>query len=137
MKIDYKIDEPISPQTFRHILVMSELGERRPVDDMVCLKAMVEHADLMITAWLNDEIIGVARSVTDFNYCCYLSDLAVSKNHQHKGIGKKLIALTQQQLVPTCSLILLSAPAAQEYYPKIGFDQHQSAWILRRGKDLT
>ena len=134
--IDYFLDRKISAQIFCEILDRSGLGARRPLDDLECLKAMVENANLMVTAWSGDEIVGVARSVTDFSYCCYLSDLAVDKNFQHQGIGKKLMAMTKEQLSQNCTLILLSAPDATDYYPKFGFEKHPSAWILPKGKTL-
>jgi predicted N-acetyltransferase YhbS len=78
----------------------------------------------------------VARSVTDFEYCCYLSDLAVDQLYQNKGVGRELIRLTQSKLGLKAKLILLSAPKAEEYYPKIGFGAHKSAWIIGSTKPL-
>jgi len=78
---------------------------------------MLDHANLLVTAWSGDRLIGVARSVTDFHFCCYLSDLAVAVDFQRQGIGKELMRLTQAELGPRCTLILLSAPAAVDYYP--------------------
>lgn len=89
---------------------------------------MLEHADILVTAWAGERLIGIARSVTDFNYCCYLSDLAVSESVQKSGVGKALIQMTCRQLKSSCKVILLAAPLAQEYYPRLGFDQHPSAW---------
>ncbi len=129
-KIEYKINAAISAEDFVSVLKASKLGERRPVEDMECMNGMVQDADLTITAWDNGKLIGVARSVTDFHYCCYLSDLAVDDKYQTMGIGKQLIRLTKQNLGPKCMLILLSAPAAAEYYPHIGFQKHNQAWIL-------
>lgn len=100
------------------------------MDDRQCMETMVAEADLTITAWQGAELVGVARSVTDFAYCCYLSDLAVDKTLQRQGVGKELIRLTREQLGLECKLILLSAPAAHEYYPKVGFWQHPSAWVM-------
>ncbi|EGQ7707936.1 GNAT family N-acetyltransferase, partial [Vibrio cholerae] len=74
--------------------------------------------------------------VTDFHYCCYLSDLAVSEQVQSKGIGKELIRQTFASLKKGCKLILLSAPQATEYYPKIGFKQHNSAWLMSDLEEL-
>jgi predicted N-acetyltransferase YhbS len=91
---------------------------------------MLHHADLLVTAWQGHLLIGVARSVTDFHYCCYLSDLAVDRSVQHAGIGRVLIRKTREQLGPNCALILLAAPAAAGYYPRLGFTQHDSAWVL-------
>ena len=89
---------------------------------------MLEYADLLCTAWADDLLVGVARSVTDFSYCCYLSDLAVDVAYQKVGIGVELIRLTQSRLHPRCTIILLAAPKAEDYYPKIGMTQHRSAW---------
>lgn len=106
------------------------LGARRPVDDRERIAAMLEHADLLVTAWAGETLIGVARSVTDFVYCCYLSDLAVDEAWQGRGVGTELIRRTQARLHPEAKLILLSAPNATAYYPKIGFEPHPSAWVV-------
>ena len=89
---------------------------------------MLERADLLCTAWAGDLLVGVARSVTDFSYCCYLSDLAVHISFQKRGIGVELLRLTQSLLHPKCTMILLAAPKAEGYYPKIGMVRHHSAW---------
>jgi len=130
MKITYNLNPNITVNEFITILKNSTLGERRPIDDIACMKGMVEHADILITATHNDKIVGVARAVTDFNYCCYLSDLAVHVEYQKEGIGKELISMVQAQLGEKCKVILLSAPQAREYYPKVGFTQHDSAWVI-------
>ena len=128
--INYKVQQTISADEFIDVLNRSTLAERRPVDDLECIEGMLRHADLLVTAWQDNVLVGVARSVTDFNYCCYLSDLAVDQTVQSKGIGRELIRHTREQLGPRCKLILLSAPAAVDYYPHIGFTRHNSAWIL-------
>ena len=92
---------------------------------------MVGEANLVITAWDAELLVGIARSMSDFHYATYLSDLAVRLSHQRRGIGIELMRRTQQA-APLASLILLAAPAAVDYYPKVGFTAHPSAWILRR-----
>jgi len=72
----------------------------------------------------------VSRSVTDFHYCCYLSDLAVDAQYQRQSIGAALIRETRAHLQPTCRLLLLSTPGAGGYYPKIGFERHPQAWTM-------
>jgi ribosomal protein S18 acetylase RimI-like enzyme len=97
---------------------------------------MIKNADIIVTAIANEKIVGVARAVTDFSYCCYLSDLAVDASFQHQGIGKRLIQKVREQLGSKCKMMLLSAPAAIEYYPKIGFMQHPSAWVLDSSQEI-
>lgn len=128
--ITYKINEPITEQEFVALLGETSLGERRPLADKARITSMLEHANLLVTAWAEDKLVGVARSLTDFTFCCYLSDLAVSDRIQKAGIGKALISKTAEQLHPQCRVILLAAPQAVNYYPKIGFEQHPSSWTL-------
>ena len=136
MNIEYKLNLNITTEEFIEVLKNSTLGERRPIDDLKTIKGMIENSNLIVTASIDNKIIGIARAVTDFNYCCYLSDLAVDKQYQKNGIGKQLISKVQEQLNGKCKIILLSAPDAKEYYPKIGFTQHNSAWTLQRDKKL-
>lgn len=137
MNINYQINPTLSTKEFINILNRSTLGERRPVDDLECIENMIKNADIIVTAVIDDKIVGVARAVTDFSYCCYLSDLAVDADFQHQGIGKMLIRNVREQLGSKCKMILLSAPAAVGYYPKIGFTQHPSAWIIDSTKEIV
>lgn len=130
MTIRYSTAESISADQFIDVLKRSTLGERRPIDDRACIENMLRHANLLCTAWDDAKLVGIARSITDFSYCCYLSDLAVDAAYQHQGIGKELIRQTRAKLGPRSKIVLLAAPKAREYYPKIGFTQHQSAWLL-------
>jgi ribosomal protein S18 acetylase RimI-like enzyme len=133
----FATNEAITVDSFRNVLLRSTLGERRPLDDLACLKGMIEHSNLTVTAWDDQLLVGVARSVTDFHYCCYLSDLAVDVAYQRQGIGKRLIRITQEALGPHCKIILLSAPAAVDYYKHLGFERHHQAWILPRSKTIS
>ncbi len=136
MEIQYETGKPISVAQFVDLLRRSTLAERRPVDEPQRIKAMLQHANLICTAWHADKLLGVARSLTDFEFCCYLSDLAVDEKYQRQGIGRELIRATRSALGPRTKIILLSAPKAEDYYPKIGFESHHSAWILLPDKQL-
>jgi len=107
----------------------STLGERRPVDDRERMGRMLRNANLVVTGWDGDLLVGIARSVSDFSYATYLSDLAVLLSHQRRGIGRELIRRTQAE-GGQATIILLSAPKAVEYYPHIGMKSHPSAWTL-------
>ncbi len=114
----------------------STLGERRPVDDRETMADMFRHGNLVITAWEGDLLVGIARSLTDFSYVGYLSDLAVRSSHQRRGIGTELIRHTRDAMGPRSMLVLLAAPAAVDYYPRVGFTHHGQAWILRADEPL-
>ncbi|MFA6289709.1 MAG: GNAT family N-acetyltransferase [Opitutaceae bacterium] len=127
--ITYSHDRELTVAQFIDVLNRSTLGERRPVGDAARIESMLAHANLLCTAWDGELLVGVARSVTDFSFCCYLSDLAVDTAYQKRDIGTELLRLTQGRLHPQCKVILLAAPAAEGYYPKIGMSPHRSAWI--------
>ena len=137
MSIEYKINAPVSTDQFIELLRDSTLGERRPIGDRNCMEGMVKNSNLMVTAWDDGELVGIARSMTDFHYACYLSDLAVHKKYQKSGIGRKLQTLTQEQLGPKCKLILVAAPAANSYYEHIGFTNNQRCWVLEREQSIS
>jgi predicted N-acetyltransferase YhbS len=107
----------------------STLGERRPVDDRERMAAMLRNANLVVTAWDGPLLVGIARALTDFSYATYLSDLAVRVSHQRGGIGKELLRRVQAA-GGKAKLILLAAPAAEAYYPRVGFTRHPQAWVL-------
>ncbi|NQX76940.1 GNAT family N-acetyltransferase [Gilvibacter sp.] len=121
--ITYSLEPELTGEEFQKLLMASTLAERRP-KALETLKNMVKHADIILTARDGDKLVGVSRSISDFTYCTYLSDLAVDEAYQHQGIGKELIRLTKAQ-APEAKLILLAAPAAREYYPKIGMTQFE------------
>ncbi|HWR53722.1 MAG TPA: GNAT family N-acetyltransferase [Bryobacteraceae bacterium] len=114
----------------------STLGERRPVHDRARMAAMLEHANLIVTAWEGDLLVGISRSFSDFAYVTYLSDLAVRASHQRRGIGRELIRRTREEGGPETYIVLLAAPRAVDYYPRVGFSGHDSAWILRSEDEL-
>lgn len=112
----------------------STLGDRRPVDNREIMADMLNHANLVVTAWDSDLLVGIARTLTDFSYVGYLADLAVRASYQRQGIGVELIRRTRERMGARSMLVLLAAPKAVEYYPKIGFTRHESAWILGAGE---
>ena len=132
MAIAYALEPDLSATEFRDALVTSTLGERRPVDDLARLEHMLGQADIIVTARDGMRLVGVSRAISDFAYCCYLSDLAVDAAYQRQGIGKRLIDETRKAAGESASLILVAAPAAQTYYPKIGMTPIASGWMIPR-----
>lgn len=137
MSVEYFINEHVTTDEFISLLHRSSLGKRRPVDDRVCMEGAIANSNLVITARQEGELIGISRCMTDFHYACYLSDLAVDQQHQHLGIGKKLLQITQDQLGPRCKLILLAAPAANTYYEHLGFTNNSRCWLLERDQTIS
>lgn len=132
MEIAYQIG--IIPDTDQIIDVYKSSGINRPTIEKERIEKMYANSNLVITAWNKDKLVGISRSLTDFCYCCYLSDLAVRREYQSNGIGRKLIELTRNRIGEQTTLLLLSAPTAMDYYPKIGFQKIDSGFIIKRTK---
>ena len=128
----YKQETSLTAQDFQDILIRSTLSERRPYTDIDRLEKMISNANLIVTARFQKQFVGIARSITDFSYCCYLSDLAVDKKFQKMGIGKNLIGETHKIAGLDTNLILLSAPDAKEYYPKLGMTLIDNGFIIKK-----
>ncbi len=134
MPITFALEADLSAQEFRDILIASTLAERRPANDLERLERMLRNADIIATARDGGRLVGFARAVTGFAYCCYLSDLAVGAAYQRRGIGKRLIAETHARAGEGATLILVAAPAAETYYPRIGLQKLRSCWAIPRSR---
>jgi len=132
LRISYSLEPDLSVEDFKNILIASTLAERRPAQDLARLERMLRHADVIVTARNGERLVGISRAVTDFSYCCYLSDLAVDKEYQRQGIGRGLIEATHRAAGDTTTLILVAAPAAEAYYPKIGMKHLANCWAIPR-----
>lgn len=131
-KIVYKLE--VLPTTAQIIEVYESSGIIRPTSNPGRIEMMYANSNLVITAWEGDLLIGIARCLTDFCYSCYLADLAVKKDFQKKGVGRKLIEMVKERIGPETSLILLSAAGAMNYYPNAGFDKIENGFIINRTK---
>ena len=130
--VTYQLEPELDAAEFIDVLVRSTLAERRPVDRPDVIDAMLRHADVVVTARVGGQLVGVSRAISDFSYCTYLSDLAVDEAHQGQGIGRELIRRTHEAAGVDTTLILLAAPNARSYYPHIGMRPHESCWIFPR-----
>lgn len=130
MQITYEINTPLQARAVAEVFQSS--GIRRPVDDLQRIQRMLDQADITISAWDADRLVGVGRALTDHVYACYLSDLAVRKDYQRQGIGKAILAKFRETLSEEVLLLLLSAPEAMSYYPLVGFEKIDNAFMIQR-----
>jgi predicted N-acetyltransferase YhbS len=134
MAIDYREGNALDLDRVIALYRSSTLGARRPVDDSERMRAMLAGANLVISAWDGERLVGIARSLSDFAYCTYLADLAVDVEYQKHGIGKELMRRTQQR-GGRATIFLFSAPAAVDYYPHVGFTAGKG-FMLREGEPV-
>jgi len=135
--IEYRTGNDLELAAVIELYRASTLGERRPIDQPARFAAMLKNANLVITAWDGDLLVGISRCVSDFSFFTYLADLAVRVSHQKRGIGTELIRRTQAAGGPETNLLLLAAPAVAEYYPHIGFSRVPEAWLLKAGERIS
>lgn len=133
MNIEYRDNAVLTADMAIDLYNRSTLGERRPVDRPDIFAGMLGNANLIVTAWEGNHLVGIARSLTDFSYVAYLADLAVDAGYQRQGIGTRLIEETKRRLGCECMIVLLAAPQANDYYPKLGFEHNPRAWVLKGG----
>ncbi len=131
MSIQYRDDAPLTVDAAIELYKRSTLGERRPVNRPDIFAGMLTNANLTVTAWDGERLVGISRTLTDFTYVAYLADLAVDLDYQKNGIGRQLIAHTRARLQPECMIVLLAAPLANDYYPKLGFEHNPRAWVMK------
>jgi len=128
--VDYRHNFPLDPRDV--VRVFENSGIRRPTGDLPRIARMFEAPSLTVSAWVDGSLVGISRFLTDYAYCCYLSDLAVDNAYQGLGIGRELVRRTQSVIGDSVSLILLSAPNAMSYYPSLGFELASNAYVIRR-----
>ena len=133
-EVTYQVEPDLGVDEFLDVLRRSTLADRRPVDEPETIRAMLRNADILATArvGVGGTLVGVSRAITDFAYCTYLADLAVDEAYQGRGIGRELIRRTHEAAGSGTTLILLAAPAARGYYPRVGMLPHDSCWIIPR-----
>jgi ribosomal protein S18 acetylase RimI-like enzyme len=129
MDIAYSDDQPVDTDQFIALLNASGLAASRPIADRACVASMVLNADILITAWHGDELVGISRAVTDFTWCCHLSDIAVDAAWQRRGIGREMIARTCALLGDRCRLIVPADEGAGDYFAAAGFNPMGSVWV--------
>lgn len=120
------------PAAKQVIELYENCGLPRPTHDEERIQNMYANSNLVVTAWDGQTLVGVSRCITDWVWSTYLADLAVHTNYKKSGIGRKLVEITREKIGDQSMLLLLSVPTALEYYPKIGFEKQNSAFIINR-----
>lgn len=133
MTVRYGIENDLPPEQFVDVLRRAGLDARRPVDQPDRIAAMLEHANLVVTARApGGALVGVARCLTDFAFCCYCSDLAVDRDWQGRGIGRALMRRCRDEAGEQSSFFLLSAPGNDEFYLRAGLEKYDNCFGFRR-----
>ncbi|ADB16124.1 GCN5-related N-acetyltransferase [Pirellula staleyi DSM 6068] len=136
LEVQYSLEPQLTAEEFIDLLARSTLAERRPIHDRDCIERMLRNASVISCARVEGKLVGVARTISDFSFCAYLSDLAVDEAFQRRGIGKGLMSHTRAACGEQTALIILAAPKAVSYYASIGLAQHPSCWVVPRGESL-
>ena len=128
--LTYKINEPLNIKIASQFYRQSTLSAQRPSDYSDAMKQMLSCANLIVTAWDDDRLVGISRTMTDFCYIAYLADIAVHRSYQNNDIEKALILETQAQLAPNCMVITIATPAEEHYFHSIGFTLYKPTYAI-------
>jgi GNAT superfamily N-acetyltransferase len=102
----------------------------RPMAQPAKIWEMFEQSSLVLTAWSNGSLIGIARVLTDGVLYSYLCDLAVEPDVQGLGVGRKLIDEVLKRCKGT-ELVLRDSDISSSFYEHLGFTPVDNAWIKR------
>ncbi|REK77008.1 GNAT family N-acetyltransferase [Paenibacillus paeoniae] len=131
MTITFHEDDTITPEELAEVFIQS--GIRRPAQDLERLSRMLTHADERLTARADGKLVGILRAITDYAYCCYISDLAVDQAYHGQRIGERLMQKLQEKLGnDEIQYILVSAPTAVGFYERMGMERLDKAFVIRR-----
>lgn len=131
-QIAYKINEATRIETIIELFYHSDYLPIEDMSDISRLMKMFKNANLVVSAWDNDKLVGISRSLCDFSYCCYLSDICVHKEYRKRNIGQRLVEKTKEKAGKECKLILHSNTHALQFYKKIGMQRISDAFIIQR-----
>lgn len=129
-EIEYRINADVDVESICRLY--DDAGLLRPTKDPERIGKMYAGSGLVVSAWDGDELVGIARTITDGAWASYLADLAVKSTHQKAGIGKRLIDMTREEIGEGSMLLLLSVSEAMDYYPRIGMDKVDNGFIFTR-----
>ncbi|MGO4785866.1 GNAT family N-acetyltransferase [Paenibacillus sp. 2KB_20] len=134
MNLEYKINDNCIVSEVEEVFIRS--GIRRPVGDSDRIHRMIDNADEIITVREGNKLVGFLRAITDYSYCCYISDIAVDMDYQGLGIGKELIRVLRDKLgEDEIQYVLTSAPKAAGFYERIGFERADKAFVIKRKRN--
>ncbi|NYS35855.1 hypothetical protein HZZ02_19450, partial [Streptococcus danieliae] len=77
--VEYRHNFPLDPLNV--VRVFDHSGIKRPTGELPRIARMFAAPCLLLSAWVDGKLLGLARSLSDHAYCCYLSDLAVNKQY--------------------------------------------------------
>ena len=100
----------------------------RPTDDPARLQQSLEAASLLLSAWAGDQLVGLARVLTDGVQVSYLCDLAVEPDVQGLGVGKALVERVLERCAGT-ELVLRDSSLSAGFYERLGFSRVENAWV--------
>lgn len=99
----------------------------RPLDDLARIKRMYDAANLILTAWDGERLVGVLRAWNDGGFLAYIADLAVHPEYQGRGIGRELLRQATAS-DPNVTFLLHAAPTAMAFYRHTGWQPMSNAW---------
>ena len=97
------------------------------------LKKCLAKSDVIVSLWINNEIVGFGRALTDEIYRGVLWDIVIDQNHQSKGFGTLIVnkILSSKKIKNTQKLYLMTSNK-KLFYSQFDFKEVYSQNLLIR-----
>jgi ribosomal protein S18 acetylase RimI-like enzyme len=135
MTVIYAQEQDLPAADYISVVGATIMRDRRPIGNPERVDRMLRGSNMIVAARENGSIVGVLRAISDGDWVCYVSDLAVRDDHQHKGIGKGLLDACKAILGPGIVLVLVAYPEAEAFYRRLGMGESTAFYVDREFSD--
>ena len=98
------------------------------------VKSAFQKSSFVRFAYVEDELVGMGRTVDDGLYYAWVVDLAILPKYQGMGIGTYILNELEKDLEPFISTMLTAAPGKSGFYEKLGWLKQSAAYIWPRSE---
>ncbi|WP_418302906.1 GNAT family N-acetyltransferase [Lysinibacillus fusiformis] len=88
--------------------------------------------DISIGVWIEDNLIGFARAVSDGKFRAYIEDVVIHNEFQKTGIGTKLVSKLLDELSHIDVISLFCGEELISFYEKNNFKFSKSQYVMHK-----
>jgi GNAT superfamily N-acetyltransferase len=103
----------------------TEVGWTAYTKDMSALEQGYKHSLLVLSAYENEELLGIVRAVGDGHTIVFVQDILVFPEKQRQGVGTALLkaVLDRYPDVRQIELVTDNTPKTVAFYKSLGFSE--------------
>jgi aralkylamine N-acetyltransferase len=97
------------------------------------LRQQLRGARWVVSAWDGDELVGLARAISDGITNAYVSSVMVAPERQRHGLGRELMRRLMDGRPPQLRWVLHARAGAEDFYRALGFTP--ATGVMWKGRD--